>query len=223
MYIIYNKQFYIGGIIMNKKFLSVAIAALLLSPLAGCGNKQTDTTTEDNKNENVGSVVPDANDNAAVVDQDTNDDNDQNTDNMISLDDLAQGKYMITNEKDGVSLVYNEGSYIMNTYYYFKDGKLQSIDNARAYKDEDSAKKACEALKNDEKAKKEYASIDVEQNVVYMMSNQNAVDTLKSLNQQQLYDKLKSEHPDALTEENMAQNNTKNESENKNEQKTENK
>lgn len=201
---------------MKKKFLCMAIVALLASSFVGCGNNQQNKA--DTTGENVGTVNPDANDNNAVLDQETNDDNDQNTENMISIDDLAQGKYMITTESDGVSLVYNEGSYIMNTYYYFKDGALQNIENARAYKDKDSAQKAYDALKNDEKAKKDYASIDIEENMVYMLSNQSAVDALKSMNQQQLYDKLKAEHPDAVTNENAAQNNNnQNNNENKNE------
>ena len=195
---------------MKKKFLAIAIVALLATTFAGCGNNQKDDATK-NPSENVGTVTPDANDNSAVVDQDTNDDNDQNTDNMISIDDLAQGKYMITNENDGVSVVYNEGTYIMNTYYYFKDGTLQSIENARAYKDKDAAQKAYESLKNSESAKKDYASIDVEENMVYMLSAQSAVDALKSTNQQQLYDKLKSEHPDAVTNENKQTTETKSE------------
>ena len=94
---------------MKKKILSLAMATLLISALAGCGNNQENTKTE-TSNESAGSVVPDANDNSAVVEQDTDDDNDQNTPNMISVDDLEPGKYMLTNERDGVSLVYNEGN-----------------------------------------------------------------------------------------------------------------
>lgn len=194
-------NFITGGIIMKKKFLSIVTVALLATTFAGCGNNQKNATTE-NTSENVGSVIPDANDNAAVVEQDTDDDNDQNTENMISLSDLEQGKCMITNEQDGVSIVYNEGTYIMNTYYYFENNILKNIENARAYKTKEAAQKAYDSLKNDESVKKEYASIDIEENMVYMLSAQSKVDSLKSLNQQQLYDKLKSENPNAITNEN---------------------
>lgn len=186
---------------MKKKILSLAIATLLISALAGCGNNQENTKTE-TSNESAGSVVPDANDNSAVVEQDTDDDNDQNTPNMISVDDLEPGKYMLTNERDGVSLVYNEGNYVINTYYYFADGKLQSIEKAQRYKDKDLAKNAYEKLNSDENAKKEYSSITVEDNIVYMLSNQQHVEPLKHLNQQELYNKLKSEHPGVITNEN---------------------
>lgn len=186
---------------MKKKFLFLAMVALLVSSLAGCGNKgETKTETP---NENVGTVVPDANDNPATVEQDTDDDNDQNTQNMISVDDIEKGKCMITNESDGVSFTQNTGEYIENTYYYYKDGSLQSIEIAHMYKDKEAAKAAHDKLQADENAKKEYSSIDIEDNIVYMLAAQGKVDSLKSLNQKQLYDKLKSEHPDAMTEENM--------------------
>lgn len=187
---------------MKKKFLSMAIVALLASAaLTGCGNKQEETKTD----ESVGTVITDANDNAASVQQDTDDDNDQNTQNMISVDDVAKGKSMLTNESDGVSLTKNNGEYIENTYYYYKDGTLQSIEIAHMYKDKEAAQKAYDAMSKDDNTKKEYPSIDIEDNTVYMLAAQEKVDSLKSLNQQQLYDKLKSENPDAMTEENSNQ------------------
>ncbi len=183
---------------MKKKFLTLVVAMLLISTLAGCGNKQEDTKNNGSSNESAGSVIPDANDNPAVVEQDTDGDNDQNTQNMISVDDIAVGKYMLTNENDGVSLVYNEGNYVLNTYYYFTNNKLQSIEKSQRYKNKDMAQKAYETLSSDENVKKEYSSITIDDNVVYMLSNQNNVDPLKSLNQQELYNKLKSEHPDEI-------------------------
>lgn len=207
----YTNVVYIGGIFMKKKFLSMAIIALLVSALAGCGNKN------ETSGENVGNVVPDANDSSAAVEQDTDDDNDQNTKNMISVDNLEKGKFMLTNESDGVSLVHNNGEYTVNTYYYYKDGTLQNIEVARSYGDKESAQKAYDSLKDDEQAKKDYTSIDIEENTIYMLSNQSAVDELKSLNQQQLYDKLKSEHPDAITNENADQQKDSNNQETDNE------
>lgn len=201
----YTNVIYIGGIFMKKKLLSMAIIALLVSALAGCGNKN------ETSGENVGTVVPDANDNSAVVEQDTDDDNDQNTKNMISVDNLEKGKFMLTNENDGVSLVHNNGEYKNDTYYYYKDGTLQNIEVARTYDSKEAAQKAYDSLKDDEQAKKDYVSIDVQDNTIYMLSNQSAVDELKSLNQQQLYDKLKSEHPDAITNENADQQQNSNE------------
>ena len=197
---------------MKKKFLSIAIMALLVSALAGCGNKS------ETSGENVGNVVPDANDSSAVVEQDTDDDNDQNTRNMISVDNLEKGKFMLTNESDGVSLVHNNGEYVVNTYYYYKDGSLQSIEDARSYSDKESAQKAYDVLKDDEQIKKSYASVEIEDNMIYMLFNQSSVDELKSLNQQQLYDKLKSEHPDAITNENTDQSNDSNEQKNDSEE-----
>ncbi len=190
---------------MKKKFLFMAIVALLASAvLTGCGNKQGETQT-DSSSENVGVVNPDANDNPAVVEQDTDDDNDQNTPNMISVDDVSVGKSMLTNESDGISLTKNNGEYIENTYYYYRDGSLQQIEVAHMYKDKDAAQRAFDTLNKDDNVKKEYSSISIEENIVYMLSAQDKVDSLKSLNQQQLYDKLKSENPDAMTEENMNQ------------------
>ncbi len=186
---------------MNKKFLSIAIIALLGSSLVltGCGNKQPEEQTS---SENVGTVIPDANDNAAVVEQDTDDDNDQNTPNMISVNDLEPGKCMLTNENDGVSFANNNGEYIENTYYHYKDNSLQSIEIARIYKDKETAQKAYDQLNNDANSKEEYASIDIEDSVIYTLAKQNKVDALKSLNQNDLYNKLKSEHPEAINEEN---------------------
>lgn len=195
---------------MKKKFLSMAIVALLISALAGCGNNQKQA---ESSGDNIGVVTPDAKDDKAVVEQDTDDDNDQNTQNMISVADLKVGESMLTNENDGVSLARNTGDYTENTYYYYKDGSLQSIEIAHMYKDKDAAQKAYDSLKNDENAKKEYASIDVEDDTVYMLATQGKVDSFKSYNQPQLYDKLKSEHPEAKTDENTQQNN--NNSENK--------
>ncbi len=91
---------------------------------------------------------------------------------------------------------------MLNTYYYFTNGKLQSIEKAQCYKDKDLAQKAYDPLNSDENAKKEYSSITIDDNIVYMFSTQKSVDSLKHLNQEELYNKLKFEYPTAITNDN---------------------
>ena len=75
-------------------------------------------------------------------------------------------------------------------------------EKVQRYTNKDLAQRAYDKLNSDKNAKQEYASITIEDNMVYMLANQNSVDSLKSLNQEELYNKLKHDHPDAITNDN---------------------
>ncbi len=181
---------------MKKQILSLGLAGLLIVMLAGCGNSDPKKQDTD-KSANAGSVVTDSNDNKAVSEQDTDDDNDQNTPNMISFDDVEVGKYVVSNEQNMVSLVHNDGTCVIGTSYIFEDKKLAHIEISKTYKTAEEAKKAYESLKANKDSAKQYSSMDIQDNVIYLESAESQLNSLKSLTQEKLYEKLKAEHPDS--------------------------
>lgn len=174
---------------MTKKFLVYALVAAMPFMLWGCGNK-----SEEPSKDSAGTVVIDPNDNAAVAEQDTDDDNDQNTANMISIETPEmpeKGKYKVVNDDNIVFVIYNEGSCVITTSYIYSGGSLNKIEAAHKYENASLAKDAYNKLKENKTEYDSYAKVSLKDNVITFTLEQNEVDSLKSVSQEQLYNQQK--------------------------------
>ena len=180
---------------MKKQIFVMALASVMSFMLVGCGNSQNYTSEEDNSktettnvtSEDPGKVITDSTDSPAAVEQDTDDDNDMNTQNMVSVEDLGKGKYKVTNEGRAVVVAYNDGDCLSTTSYNYKGGVLDNISMVSKYKDAETAKKAYETLSADKSMKENYSKLELEGDKIKGTVAQSEVDSLKSFTQKELY------------------------------------
>lgn len=181
---------------MKKQIFVMTLASVMSFMLVGCGNSQNETSEKDNSktettnvtSEDPGKVVTDSTDSPAAVEQDTDDDNDMNTKNMVSVEDLEKGKYKVTNEGRAVVVAYNDGDCLSTTSYNYKDGVLNNILVVSKYKDAETAKKAYEALNADKSMKESYSKLELEGDKIKGTLAQSEVDSLKSFTQKEFYE-----------------------------------
>ena len=181
---------------MKKQIFVMALASVMSFLLVGCGNSQKDTSEKDNSktettnvtSEDSGKVIADSTDSLAAIEQDTDDDNDMNTKNMVSVEELEKGKYKVTNEGRAVVVAYNDGDCLSTTSYNYKDGVLDSISMISKYKDAATAKKAYDTLSADKSMKENYSKLELEDDKIKGTVAQSEVDSLKSFTQKELYE-----------------------------------
>lgn len=174
---------------MKKQIFIMTLAGIMTCMLSGCGQSNTSEEKTNIASQDAGTVVADSTDNTAAVEQDTDDDNDMNTKNMISVEDLEVGKYKVTNEGRAVVVTHNDGTCIMTKTYNYKNDVIQNIDVVYKYADADKAKAAYEALMSEKSTNEKYSDVKLMENKIVMKKTQSKVDKLKSLTQKQLYEK----------------------------------
>lgn len=177
---------------MKKRLFAITLAGILSFALAGCG--KSDTTNSDTEKSNItsnnsGAVVTDSTENPAAVEQDTDDDNDMNTQNMISVDDIEVGKYKVTNEGRAVVVAYNDGKCVSTTSYNYKNDVLDNIQVIYKYADADKAKSAYEKLKADKSQTEKYENVELSEDKIKATVVKSEIDKLKSLTKQELYER----------------------------------
>ena len=177
---------------MKKQIFTMTALGIISFLLAGCGNsaKTTSETEKSNVTSNgTGTVVADAADSPAAMEQDTDDDNDMNTQNMVSVEDLEAGKYRVTNEGRAVVVAHNDGNCLSTTSYNYKDDVLDSITVICKYSTSEKAKAAYESVKSNKLSSEKYSDIVLDGEKIKMTVIKSEVDGLKSLTKQELYEK----------------------------------
>lgn len=177
---------------MKKQIFIMTALGIMSFLLAGCGNsnKTASETEKSNVTSNkAGTVVADAADSPSAMEQDTDDDNDMNTQNMISVEDLEVGKYKVTNEGRAVVVAHNDGNCLSTTSYNYKDDVLDDITVICKYSTPEKAKTAYESIKSNKLTSEKYSNIVLDGEKIKMTVIKSEVEGLKSLTKQELYEK----------------------------------
>lgn len=177
---------------MKKQIFIMTALGIMSFLLAGCGNsnKTASETEKSNVTSNeAGTVVADAADSPSAMEQDTDDDNDMNTQNMISVEDLEVGKYKVRNEGRAVVVAHNDGNCLSTTSYNYKDDVLDDITVVCKYSTPEKAKTAYESIKSNKLTSEKYSNIVLDGEKIKMTVIKSEVEGLKSLTKQELYEK----------------------------------